>query len=155
MPRNFVIVFVLLVALISNPAASSQDLPPLPSPLTLDDALAFADVSHPDLELAGARLDQAAAGLADAVSTTGTRVSALGRLGVVDPSHRSLDSDNDDHFARLLVSKRLYDFGYSSAFTAAAELQVSSLEKEYLDARQQRDINRPDLSTDFRPTWPG
>jgi len=138
MLRYSVLFFFLHIAFLPIPSAKAQDLPPLPSPLTLDDALAFADTSHPALELAGARLEQAAAGLADAKATTGTRVSALGQLGVVKPSRRSVDRDHKDHIARLLVSKRLYDFGYTSAFTDAAELRLNSLEKEYLDARQQR-----------------
>ena len=138
MQRYAGLYFVLLFAFLPIPSTTAQDLPPLPSPLTLDDALAFADTSHPTLELAGARLEQAAAGLADAKATTGTRVSALGRLGVVDPSHRAIERNHNDHSARLLLSKRLYDFGYSSALTDAAELELSSVENAYLDARQQR-----------------
>ena len=136
--RRYPVLYLLLVAFGSMPRAQALDLPPLPSPLTLDDALVYADAAHPTLELAGARLARAAAGAMDAVAVTGARVAALGRVGAVDPSKRSLDRDHNDHHAELLVSKRLYDFGYSSAAIDAAELELSSLEQEYLDARQQR-----------------
>lgn len=137
----FFCAFFLLIALTPISSATDQELPPLPSPLTLDDALAFADAAHPALDLASARLAQAASGVLDASATNGTRVSALGRLGVVDPSDRAIDRHNRDHRARLLVSKRLYDFGYSASVADAAELRLRSMESEYLDARQQRRLS--------------
>lgn len=112
--------------------------PPLPDPLTLEQALELADAAHPTLELAAARRDGQAASLAGVVAESSTRVDVAGELRAAEPSRRSLDRSTNDSSARLLVRKRLYDFGYTAASTRAAELRLSGSERAYLDARQER-----------------
>ncbi|MCB1723111.1 MAG: TolC family protein [Chromatiaceae bacterium] len=117
--------------------SGAQGAQPLPSPLTLDDAIALAERSLPAIELVQAQRDADAAALAEAESLSGVRLSAIGRLRVVDPSRVSPDRDNNDSSAQLQLRKRLYDFGYSDAREQAARLAGAGGEWRYLDARQQ------------------
>lgn len=113
---------------------------PLPNPLTLEDALTLAAPTLPAVELALAGRDASAAALAEAESLGGVRLSAIGRLRAVRPSHVSTDPDNNDSSAQLLLRKRLYDFGYSAAREQAARLAGEGGEWRLLDARQQAHI---------------
>ncbi|MCB1802048.1 MAG: TolC family protein [Gammaproteobacteria bacterium] len=121
-------------------AGMSHAEEPLPSPLTLDAALRLAASSLPDIELALAGREASAAALAEAESLSGVRLSAIGRLRAVRPSHVSDDPDNNDSSAQLLLRKRLYDFGYSAAREQAARLAGEGDEWRLLDARQQAHI---------------
>jgi outer membrane protein TolC len=56
---------------------------------------------------------------------------------VIEPPDVSDNRDNNDSSARLALSKRLYDFGYSDALEASARLAGSGSEWRQLDARQQ------------------
>lgn len=117
------------------------DLPPLPEPLTLDDALALAHPDLPAVELALADRDARAATLAEAESLSGVRLSAIGRLRAVEPSSVSRDPDNGDSSVRLALSKRLYDFGYSAALAESARLAGHGSAWRALDARQASRLN--------------
>lgn len=110
---------------------------PLPSPLSLQDALAFARPDLPALELALAQRDASAAQLAEAESLSGVRLDAIGRLRAVRPAYVTDDRDENDSSARLALRKRLYDFGYSAAREEAARLAGDGSEWRYLNARQQ------------------
>jgi len=55
----------------------------------------------------------------------------------VRPSYVSDDGDNNDSSARLALTKRLYDFGYSDAREEAARLGRDGSNWRYLDARQR------------------
>lgn len=109
---------------------------PLPQPLTLEAALIAADASHPDVLLGAARRDAAAAGVQQTLSDNDPRVSLIGELRYVEPWHRYVDTSNNDSLARLVASKRLYDFGYSAAREQAAEGRLSGAEWDLLDDRQ-------------------
>lgn len=115
----------------------ASDTPPLPDPLTLNDALALARPDLPLIEMALAQRDASAADLAEARSLSGVRLSAIGRLRVIEPADVSDNRDNNDSSARLALSKRLYDFGYSDALEASARLAGNGSEWRQLDARQQ------------------
>lgn len=113
----------------------------LPSPLTLADALKLAEAAHPDLALAEARLEGAQAGLEQARSTTGTRVNLeLTPQWVRPTTGPDSDSGVDDSRARLLASKRLYDFGRSRALEDAAGYEIEARTQSWLDARTRRRI---------------
>jgi outer membrane protein TolC len=121
--------------------AQASEMPPLPEPLSLTDALTLAHPDLPDLELARAERDASAAALAEAESLSGVRLSAVGRLRAVRPSHVSADRDENDSSAYLAFRKRLYDFGYSTAREQAAHLTGEGSEWRELDARQQAQLD--------------
>jgi len=116
--------------------ATPASRPPLPSPLTLGQALAQADQAHPDLDLAQAQVDQARARLFATEAESGTRAYLELAPERVEPSVGG-GSVNDSH-ARVFISKRLYDFGRSRAHETAAATELAGREQTFLDARQQR-----------------
>ena len=109
----------------------------LPDPLSLEDALAFARRDLPAIELAGAARDASAAALAEAESISGTRLGAIGRLRAIEPSVVARNRDSNDSSARIALTKRLYDFGYSDALEQAARLAGDGSQWRHLDARQK------------------
>jgi outer membrane protein TolC len=127
------------ICLLVSPLAGADGQPaPLPSPLTLDQALALADAAHPDLELARARVEAAQAGLLKAESNNGLRVEAGLTPQTALPSLRTNDDFVNDSYARLLVQKPLYDFGRTASLTESARAEIAARELGYLDARQAR-----------------
>jgi outer membrane protein TolC len=120
-------------------AAEPSISTPLPSPLTLEQALAFAEDAHPDLDRAQARLNAANAGLDQAESTSGLRAYIDITPQWVRPS--TDDEQVNDSRARLLISKRLYDFGRTSSLSEAARSEIAAREVALLDARQARRID--------------
>ncbi len=131
-------VVVALFALAGGAAGATASEEPLPNPLTLEQALAFAETGHPDLTLARARLDAGGARLDQARALTGVSVSLELTGQASSPSTETgFDLVNDSR-GRLLLQKRLYDFGYSDASRAAAGGELAGREHAYLDARQGR-----------------
>ena len=117
------------------------DAQTLAEPLTLEHALAMADMSHPDTDLAGARLEGARAELEQALSITGLRSHLDLTPQAVRPS-ATLDQDIvGDSRARLFVGKRLYDFGRSRALEAGARAAIEARELAFLDARLRRRLD--------------
>lgn len=114
--------------------------PGLPTPLTLEQALALADQAHPDLAMAGARIDAARADLQQAESLSGLRAHVELTPQRVQPSTDSAHTRVDDSRARFLVQKRLYDFGRSRSLEDSARHQIDAREHAYLDERQRRRI---------------
>lgn len=125
-----------LVLLLGGPAWAVE-LPPLPEPLSLEDALTLSRPDLPAVELALAARDARAADLAEAESLSGVRLSAIGRLRAVDPSYRAFDRSNNDSSFRIALSKRLYDFGYSDALEQSARLAGTGSEWRHLGVRQK------------------
>lgn len=123
--------------LVFSGLAQAEADPPLPEPLSLADALAFARPDLPAVELALAARDARAAELAEAESLSGVRFSAIGRLRAVEPSYRSDNSDNNDSSVRVALTKRLYDFGYTEALEESARLAGDGSEWRHLGARQK------------------
>jgi outer membrane protein TolC len=113
----------------------------LPSPLTLEQALAFAEEAHPDLDRAQARLQAAQAGLDQAESTNGTRAFVDLTPQAVLPSTRPDNDLVNDSRARFLISKRLYDFGRTASLSEAARADIAARETALLDARQTRRLD--------------
>ncbi|MBI5613084.1 MAG: TolC family protein, partial [Gammaproteobacteria bacterium] len=112
--------------------------PGLPSPLTLEQALALADQAHPDLVISGARVDAARADLQQAEALSGLRAQVELTPQRVQPSTDPAHARIDDSRARLLVQKRLYDFGRSRSLEDSARAQIDARELAYLDERQRR-----------------
>jgi len=114
--------------------------PGLPNPLSLEHALALADQAHPDLVIAGARVDAAHADLQQAESLSGLRAQVELTPQRVQPSTDPAHARVDDSRARFLVQKRLYDFGRSRSLEDSARAQINAREYAYLDERQRRRI---------------
>ncbi len=127
-----------LTALSAAGAAPTAEPVPLPSPLTLEQALTLADAAHPDLALAQSRLDAGRARLDQARSLTGVHSHLELTPQTVKPATEPSFDLSDDSRARLFFQKRLYDFGYSQALADSARGELASREQAYLDARQSR-----------------
>lgn len=133
-----------LVLLLASAARANEPPPasaPLPNPLTLEQALALADDAHPDLDRARARLSAANAGLEQAESTSGLRAQIDLTPQWVLPSVRIDDELVNDSRARLLINKRLYDFGRTASLNEAARSEIAARELALLDARQARRLD--------------
>jgi outer membrane protein TolC len=130
-----------LLPLLAQAAGPTPAPDALPSPLTLEQALQFAEASHPDLDQARARLDGAQAGLQQAESTSGLRAQIDVTPQWVQPSLRTSDELVNDSRGRLQISKRLYDFGRTSALTDSARAEIEARELAYLDTRQRRRLD--------------
>lgn len=128
----------VLAAVATGSLLHAAHAEPLPSPLTLDQALALAEAPHPDLDRAQARLEASRAGLTQAESASGLRVQLDYAPQWVLPSVRDNDEWVNDTRLRFVVGKRLYDFGRSHALEGAARAEIEAREQQLLDARQSR-----------------
>jgi len=96
----------------------------LPNPLTLDQALSYATAGHPNLSLADAQL-------AHAVSRK-LQVETINNIDayIELAPYAAIPSINDDFindsYARLSVTKTLYDFGYSASLEDSADEDITS-----------------------------
>lgn len=114
----------LLIALcLSGPAGADV---PLPSPLTLEAALALADPAHPRLTLARAGLDTALAERRLANSRNDLELGLQLNPRWVEPNDLAPMQDHDDSRAILHARKTLHDFGRTRNHLAAAESAVQS-----------------------------
>lgn len=110
----------------------------LPDPLTLNEALSYADAPSPELDLARADVGSAQADLLDAASNTGIRSYLYITPQWVAPSTYFSDGFVNDSSAQLTLTKRLYDFGQTGAMVHSARAAVSAKRRLYFNARQQR-----------------
>lgn len=133
--------FVLATGLSGPPAAAGEIAPePLPEPLTLEAALALADEPHPDLLAAAADTDIARAQRASAASAYGINAGVSAAARWSEPADLAFDQTYNDSQASVYLSKRLYDFGHTSATVASAEAVLSSRQLEYTDAQLRRGL---------------
>jgi outer membrane protein TolC len=116
----------------------ADELPPLPEPLTLEAALNIAAVSHPDLDMAQARRDAAAAALDMTESDTSFQLNLTGAALYVEPSDVSLDQSHNDSRVGLELSRKLYDFGVTTAREAESSAGLEARETQLVAARNQR-----------------
>ncbi len=113
---------------------------PLPQPLTLEQALRLAQESHPVIQLAQAREAAAEARLQQVEAENDLSVSLVGRFAWIEPTKLSNFQKNNDSSGHLLMSKRLYDFGYSEAQLASASSTLAASRSSGLDARQKQQL---------------
>jgi len=113
----------------------------LPDPLSLDQALQMIDEDHP--ALLKARLDglYAETDLQSSMANNSVRVDIDGRLRWTDPQKKyPITDDPEDHRLRLVVSKPLYDGGFSSANIQAAQLAGASADIDYAYIRNRYSV---------------
>jgi outer membrane protein TolC len=131
---------LLLAALLAHcfgPAVAE-----LPQPLTLEHALSLADLEHPSLQAADARVAQARSELERVDSLDNWRVDLELAGRYIEPSSTGvrIDPSNNDSWAKLRVHRQLYDFGRSDGLNEAAEAELRERQLMLLDARQRRRI---------------
>lgn len=129
--------FAILVQWSGCAAAASQP-EPLPSPLTLEQALVIADDGHPERARADASLAQAAALSRQARAADDLRLGFTAALRVVEPSDLAYYQSRNDSQAHLSLSKPLYDFGRTSRVEEAAAAGLASRRWWLLDVRLGR-----------------
>lgn len=107
--------------------------------LTLDDVLAHADASHPDLELATAQqeLAQAEAALAQSLNDFRVNLDATLRSG---RNQFYNDRFHPDHQIKLNARKTLFDFGRQQSAALATDEERAARGLQLLDLRAQRRI---------------
>ena len=112
----------------------------LAAPLTLDVALAHADSSHPELELARAQneLAQAEHQLVQSLNDFRLTLDATLRTG---RNQFYNDRFHPDNQVKLNARKTLLDFGRQQAATQAAEQEREARALQLLDARAQRRLS--------------
>lgn len=118
--------------------AFGDGMAPLPSPLTLEQALSYADEAVPGLQLREAELEQSQAEQTRAESLTDMQAYLEARARYVVPPSYSADQSHDDNRFGIVINKDLYDFGKHRARVNAAALDVDANHLLYLDARVRR-----------------
>lgn len=132
---------LLLVTFIgvSYSSLPAQSLPSLPDPLTLEQALALAEVSlSPDLELLEAERELAEADALELQSLFDPTLYFTSRARWVIPGPRTRNPSKQDHSVGLYASKRLYDFGRTAAALNAAQMEIKANKWLFINARRQR-----------------
>jgi outer membrane protein TolC len=71
------------------------------------------------------------------LSDAGLKITAIGHLRAVEPSDISLNRSNNDSRVQLLATKRLYDFGYTSARESAAQSDIDGQQWLTVNAQQE------------------
>lgn len=107
--------------------------------LTLSEALAAAEVSHPDLRLAEANRTAALAEQEAAASRSDLSVNVEAGLRQARPSSGP-EASLSDNSLRLIARKSLYDFGRTALYEQAARSTVDAREAGLLDALERRRI---------------
>ena len=130
----------LLLTTVSWGAFCEAGPEPLPSPLTLEQALALADQSHPDRDLADASLELAIAERAGVDAGDDWELGLTATLSAVEPSVNAVDQSSNDSWARLGLSKILYDSGRTARALDAANAKLASRNSHLLDIRQKRQL---------------
>jgi len=110
----------------------------LPDPLTLEYALSLADEAHPDLLIQDARILNAQASKDSIEASTGFGVTLDLGAYVTDEDRLQTFKSRDHLRAGVIVSKTLYDFGYTNERVSAAGQLVDSEQWRYRQARGLR-----------------
>ena len=130
----------LCLCLAFLPVFASEQV--MPEPLTLEYALSQASrTESPEIMNFSAQRQIALAEQDLAASQQGVFVEVNGRLRYVDPSAIVPASKTNDSKISLDISKRLYDFGRTSARIAASKERLASVDVLYTDYLSKRKID--------------
>lgn len=138
--KSFLIAFLLSVYVTAY-AEQNKTITPLPSPLTLEFALALDVSEHPRLMQAQALSDLSKAQILAAESQTGITSSIQGSLRYIEPPATLLDQTREDHAVHFSINKRLYDFGLSGNAEEAAAFDEQSSRWNYVEALNRHRID--------------
>lgn len=120
----------------ASPAAAD----PFPQPLTLEQALSFAEEAHPTLRLQQATVLTGEAALAQARARDDADLTFEIAPQAIHPTNAPDDEFVDDSRARLILGKTLYDFGRTRHAISAADANRRARLQRYADARAQQRI---------------
>ncbi len=135
--RIFLMLCLLMPCLQINVFAQES----VPEPLTLKYALSKADtIDSAELMSYSAQRQVALAEQELAISRLGIFVEVNGRLRYVEPASFIPDAEKNDSKISLDISKRLYDFGQSSANISATKKNLAALDVLYTDYVSQRTV---------------
>ena len=131
-----------MIAFLLSFSVSAQEhtLPPLPQPLSLEQALALS-ANHPAIQLAESGLAVVEADAAKVLADSGLKISAQAYLTAIEPTDITPDRSNNDSKAFLRARKKLYDFGYTEARESAAQNAVKSQQWQLLSERQKHQLD--------------
>lgn len=121
-------------------AGVSDPKPKLPDPLTLEYLFDLDVKDHPVLQRASAAIELQNANKEFAVSDYGFEANLLLEARAIEPNRIAFDQDQNDSQAHLYLSKRLYDFGKTSAAEDAAVADIEGSEFLYVNAYNQHRI---------------
>jgi len=107
----------------------------LPNPLSLEQALKLADVTHPDLMLAKAEVEEARAQLELAESESG--FNSYLDLAARSTKLSTTGEEVDDSYAKWNLNKVIYDFGRSSSLEQSRTAYLDSRESQLFETGLQ------------------
>jgi outer membrane protein TolC len=124
-------------------AKDEAELPPLPDPMSLQQALDLIDESHPELAIEKLDIERAKADLKYEQAQTALSLTAEARLRWVeqDSDRERVDPGDEDHRLALRLSKPLYDSGYSDHLEKAASLDVDARTLDFMTAKDTHIIS--------------
>ena len=109
------------------------------SPLTLAEALAAADESHPDVMIAQSDVAIAKADITAASARQDLTVTVEGALRQGKATIGNTDW-RDDNYGRVIVRKNLYDFSRTSSAVDAANAALAAREQALISSRDQHRV---------------
>ena len=123
-PLLAIIVFTAHYAKAENTAS------PLPDPLTLEAALSYQNVLHPNIKIKESGLSQAKESLGLTESITDVDIRAIAEARYIEPPNTLVSLGREDHRAKITARKTLYDFGRTSHLSNSAKQLVDVAELE-------------------------
>jgi len=134
--------FVLLLFALPAVADEAPAKKGLPSPLTLQAALAIARQNHPDLDIAEAQIQRQQAKTLEQVSDAGLQASLQLQPQWVKPVEPDAGDPAwvEDHFGEISVSKQLTDFGHVGALRKGGEARTKAAAMALSGLRKQREL---------------
>ncbi len=125
-----------MYAVLTSGPLSAADKQPIPDPLSLQQAIALIDEQHPALLQDKLLLDRAKSTADEAGEHNSLSVDLVGRMRWYQAGSSRFDvGDHDDHSLWLVLSKPLYDGGYSGALAESAEQDRKAAELRIADNR--------------------
>ncbi len=137
-PTHIILTILYLVFISKIVNATEAGKKVLPDPLTLEYALSLADEAHPDLLLQDANILNAQANKDLIHSTNGLEVQLDAGLFVTDEDRLLSFRFRDHARVGVIVSKTLYDFGYTNDRVSAAGQLLDVEQWKYQQARGLR-----------------
>ncbi|MXY14280.1 MAG: TolC family protein [Proteobacteria bacterium] len=120
--RSCVLSMTLTYAVLAAGPLHAADTQPVPDPLSLQQAISLIDEQHPVLLQDKLLLERAKNTANEAREHNSLSVDLVGRVHWYEAGNSRFDvGDHDDHGLRLVVSKPLYDGGYSGSLAESAE----------------------------------
>ena len=119
--RNCVLSMALTCTVLAAEPLHAAGAQPVPDPLSLEQAIALIDEQHPALQNDKLLLERVENIANEAREHKSLNVDLVGRMHWYEAGSSRFDTGNhDDHGLRLVVSKPLYDGGYSGSLAESA-----------------------------------